>query len=299
MRVENEYKLHVPDELADTLWNWLASEFGPERCVLREQDSTFRSALALDRMVDQYFDDAKLHLLHSGNGVRLRSRQVLRDTLDRKHGRRLMQVKINHVDDNALNRGEFKFKLDTLLTDTAAGPLELHPFHGLVQPSHRDSLQSILLRYGINGDSLRATALIDQLRRRIYVTRDTVPFATLSLDEVTGIMDGRTCHYHELELELNENGYTSSDSIERADMERVNEFIKAHIIKHWPAVLQDQRSKYTKVFAGTRLLDCGTAGAQKALVWRILVASAIGLCLLVLIIRKRTVPGSGSPNVRE
>lgn len=299
MRVENEYKLHVPDTLADRLWNWLASEFGPDQCVLRMEDSTFRCQPALDRMVDQYFDDAHLNLLHSGNGVRLRSRQVLSDTLDRKHGRRLMQVKINHVDNNALNRGEFKFKLDSLLNDTSNSPLERHPFYGLVLPSHRDSLRGILLRHSIAGDSLRPTALIDQLRRRIYISRDTVPFATLSMDEVTGIMNERICSFHELELELNEKGYTGSDSIERTAMERVNEFIKAHIIKHWPAVFQDQRSKYTKVFAGTHPLACGTADAQRAhqtrMRWWMLMGIALAAVTIGLLARRRRMSGQRDP----
>lgn len=250
MRVENEYKLHVPDAIADTLWRWLVHEFGPEHCVLRERDSSFTSKLATDRMVDQYFDDEQLRLREDGNSVRLRSRQVLSDTLDRKHGRRLMQVKINRVDDNALNRGEYKFKPDTLLTDSATGPIERHPFLGLVLPSHRDSLRSVLSRYGITGDSLRPTALIDQLRRRIYISRDTIPFATLSLDAVRGTMSGRSCTFTELELELNENGYTSSDSTERLTMERVNEFIKEHVVGRWPEVRQDQRPKYGKVSDG-------------------------------------------------
>lgn len=296
MRVENEYKLQVPDELADSLWKWLAVEFGPERCVLRQEDPTFRAALALDRMVDQYFDDARLHLLHSGNGVRLRSRQVLSDTLDRKHGRRLMQVKINRVDDNALNRGEFKFKPDTLISDTASDPMERHPFYGLVLPSHRDSLRNILERHRIVGDSLRPTALIDQLRRRIYISRDTVPFATLSLDDVTGIMDGGTCHYHELELELNENGYTGSDSIERAVMEHVNGFVKAHIVKHWPAVHQDQRSKYAKVFACTHPFVCGIPDAQRAWKSRKMLWMLAGIVVLAvatgLLARRRWLTGN-------
>lgn len=286
MRVENEYKLHVPDTLADPLWIWLVAEFGPEHCVLRERDSSFASKVATDRIVDQYFDDEKLRLLEVGNSVRLRSRQVLTDTLDRKHGRRLMQVKINRVDDNVLNRGEYKFKPDTLTADSAGGPLERHPFFGLVLPSHRDSLRSILSRYGMMADSLRPTALIDQMRRRIYINRDIMPFATLSLDVVTGTMSGRWCTFTELELELNENGYTGSDSTERAAMERVNEFIKDHVVGRWPQVKQDQRPKYTKVHAGVMkeeiaLVNSRLPRAEVRLPWLKIIGYGLLLAALV------------------
>lgn len=297
MRVENEYKLHVPDAIADTLWRWLSWEFGPEHCVLRERDSSFTSKVATDRMVDQYFDDEKLRLLETGNSVRLRSRQVLTDTLDRKHGRRLMQVKINHVDDNALNRGEYKFKPDTLTQDGANGALEAHRFFGSVLPSHRDSLRSILLRYGIVGDSLRPTALIDQLRRRIYISRDTVPFATLSLDAVTGTMGGRSCKFTELELELNENGYTNSDSAERMAMERVNAFIKDHVVGRWPEVRQDQRPKYGKVWDGIMAkeiekLNAGLPRKEFRFPWfKVISLTALLIGLIALAVRRNRRPG--------
>ncbi|MEO8067170.1 MAG: hypothetical protein ABI599_05710 [Flavobacteriales bacterium] len=254
MRVENEYKLNVPDTMADAVWQWMVVEFGPGGPALRSMDSTFSSKIATDRMVDQYFDNDRWQLLHSGNGVRLRSRQVLSDSTDRKNGRKLMQVKINNVDSNQLNRGEYKFKVDTLLTDTAStDPRERHPFLGLVAPLHRDSLLATLLRYGIAGDSLHATLLLDQLRRRIYLLRDTIPFATLSLDEVSAHFGDKSHYGHELELELNEIRYTAADSGAREAMELANGDIMERVLRRWPMLRQDQTPKYKKAWVAMGL----------------------------------------------
>lgn len=294
MRVENEYKLYVPDTLADAVWEWLVSEFGPGGSAMRSIDSGFTSKLATDRMVDQYFDNDRWQVLHNGNGVRLRSRQVLSDTTDRKHGRRLMQVKINRVDDNALNRGEYKFKTDTLTTDTASiDPRERHPFLGLVAPFHRDSILQVLRLYGVDGDSLHPTLLLDQVRRRIYIARDSVSFATLSLDEVTARFGDKHHSSHELELELNEIGYTEGDSTGRAEMERISALIKERVVGQWPILKQDQRPKYLKAWEAMQPRWVGgTPEAQRAYkrrigLWSIGGGGAVVVLIAVLAIRRR------------
>ena len=271
MRVENEYKLYVPDTLADAVWVWLVSEFGPDGSAMRSIDSGFTSKVATDRMVDQYFDNDRWQLLNSGNGVRLRSRQVLSDTTDRKHGRKLMQIKINHVDDNALNRGEYKFKTDTLTTDTASTDLrERHLFLGLVAPFHRDSILRVLSLYGVDGDSLHPTLLLDQMRRRIYLYRDTIAFATLSLDEINARFSDKQHYSHELELELNEIDYTNGDSTSRAEMERISALIKERVVERWPMLKQDQRPKYLKAWEAMMFpWDCATQEFQESLKKRI------------------------------
>lgn len=246
MRVENEYKLVVPDEVADPLWTWLEREFGPEHIFLRAYDSSFTSRTATDHMVDQYYDDDRRQLLNAGNGVRHRSRTVLTDPGDRKNGRQLMQVKINHVDNNALNRGEFKYRIDTVRTDSGAA--ERHPFLGMVAPMHRAAITATLKGYGIAADSLYPTILLDQIRRRIYVSRKGEPFATLTLDAVTARYEGKEHHSTELELELNEIGYTEGDSASRAEMERLNGMVKQRVMEHWPMLRQDQTPKYKKAY---------------------------------------------------
>ncbi len=286
MRVENEYKLYVPDTLADAVWEWLVSEFGPQGSAMRSIDSGFASKVATDRMVDQYFDNDRWQLLHSGNGVRLRSRQVLSDTTDRKHGRRLMQIKINRVDDNALNRGEYKFKTDTLISDSASiDPRERHPFLGLVAPFHRDSILRVLRLYGVDGDSLHPTLLLDQMRRRIYLYRDTIAFATLSLDEITARFGDKQHYSHELELELNEIGYTNDDPTGRAEMEHISALIKERVVRQWPRLKQDQRPKYLKAWEAMMLpWDCATQEVQQARKQRIRGWSIGGGAVTVLII---------------
>lgn len=256
---------------------------------MRSIDSGFTCKLATDRMVDQYFDNDRWQMLHSGNGVRLRSRQVLSDTTDRKHGRRLMHVKINHVDDNALNRGEYKFKTDTLTTDTAsADPRERHPFLGLVAPFHRDSILRILRVYGVDGDSLHPTLLLNQMRRRIYLYRDTIAFATLSLDEITARFGDKQHYSHELELELNEIGYTKGDSTGRAEMERISALIKERVVERWPMLKQDQRPKYLKAWEAMFPRPfCGTPQAERRMRWQLFGGGALTVLIIALAARRR------------
>lgn len=288
MRVENEYKLNVPDTVADALWQWMVDEFGPDGPALRSLDSAFSSKVATDRMVDQYFDNDRWQLLHSGNGVRLRSRQVLTDPTDRKNGRKLMQVKINNVDGNLLNRGEYKFKVDTLLSDTTSpDPRERHPFLGLVAPLHRDSLLATLLRYGIAGDSLHPTLLLDQLRRRIYVLRDTIPFATLSLDEVKAQFADKSYYGHELELELNEIRYTAADPAARATLEQVNGDIMERVLHRWPTLEQDQTPKYKKAWIAMGLAPIAALPEKsRRPIWTVFGGAAVVL-IAVLAARRR------------
>ncbi|MFZ1687652.1 MAG: hypothetical protein WAU70_09535 [Flavobacteriales bacterium] len=295
MRVENEYKLNVPDSLADAVWQWMVSEFGPDGPALRSLDSTFSSKVATDRMVDQYFDNDRWQLLHSGNGVRLRSRQVLSDPADRKNGRKLMQVKINNVDGNVLNRGEYKFKIDTLLTDTdSVDPRERHPFLGLVAPLHRDSLLATLHRYGVEGDSLHPTLLLDQLRRRVYVLRDAVPFATLSLDDVNARFGVKSYNSHELELELNEIRYTAADTNARAAMEQVNGDIMERVVRRWPTLKQDQTPKYKKAWIAMGLAPVAEVPERsRRPIWIVFGGAAVVLIAAIAAARrKRKAEGS-------
>lgn len=287
LRVENEYKIDVPAGTADTLWAFLRRTFGNEHLFLRSFDSTFRSTTATDRSVDRYFDDARMQLLLAGNGVRFRSRQVLSDTTDPKNGRRLIQVKINHVDAKALDRGEFKYAVALARPDPRnTDPLDRHPFLGLVAPEQRAAITARLKGYGIAADSLRPTILIEQWRRRIYVERGGAPFATLTVDSVQARFGRHATGFVELELELNEKRYTGSDTSERAYMERLNTLVKDTILRAFPALHQDQTPKYRKAY--DRLgLNGFTRPRRVRDAWPLVGGGVLTILLLVLAARRR------------
>lgn len=287
LRVENEYKIDVPAGTADTLWAFLQRTFGNEHLFLRAFDTTFRSTTAMDRSLDQYFDDARMQLLRAGNGIRFRSRQVLSDTTDPKNGRRLVQVKINHMGANALDRGEFKYAVALAQPGIPnSGPLDRHPFLGLVAPEQRAAITTRLKGYGIAADSLLPTILIEQWRRRIYVERGGTPFATLTVDSVHAHFGRHATGFVELELELNEKRYTGSDSAQRLDMERLNALVKDTIMRAFPALHQDQTPKYRKAY--DRLgLNGFTRPRRMRDAWPLVGGGALTILLLVLAARRR------------
>ena len=287
MRVENEYKLNVPVGVAGDLWIFLQGAFGNDRLFLKKEDSTFRSTTATDHFTDQYFDNKRKQLLDAGNGIRYRSRLVLSDSTDRKNGRRLVQVKINHVNNKMLDRAEFKYRVDTARTDPASkDPLDLHPFLGLVAPEHRQPLILRLKEYGIAADSLFPTILIEQLRKRVYVFRGEQPFATLTIDSVTAKYQGEQRSFIELELELNEMNYTRSDSSGRADMERLNAMVKDTVMKAFPMLRQDQTPKYRKAYVALGIDGFAPTTEERTRLWPF-AGGAIVIIIVALAARKR------------
>lgn len=244
LRIENEIKLTVPTELSDSVWEYLTLKYDNANLYLKEIDSSFNCKMAVDSITDQYFDDGNLRLLNMNSGVRHRSRFVLTDKTNRKHGRELMQVKINNVGSSELNRGEYKYKIKHY--DNKEESIDYHPFLGIVHKNHRADITERLKEYEINAADLFPTIKITQIRKRIYVYKGAAPFATLTLDYVTASYDQEEKSFIELELELNEKGYTESNPLLRKEMEQVNETMKSDILKQFPSINQDQTPKYNK-----------------------------------------------------
>ena len=72
LRIENEIKLTVPNELADSVWEYLKIQYDNENLYLKEIDGSFNCEMAVDSMIDQYFDNRDLRLLNINGGVRHR-----------------------------------------------------------------------------------------------------------------------------------------------------------------------------------------------------------------------------------
>lgn len=253
MRIENEIKLAVPDEIVDSVWKYLTTRYDNNKLFLKEFDPGFSTKVAEDFFTDQYYDNEEMELLERQFGVRHRSRWVLTDSTDRKHGRQLLQVKVNDIDDNMLNRAEYKYPIKYYGTPKAE--IDAHPLFRKIQKDQRKALADRLNELGIDGFSLFPTILIKQLRQRVYVSLNGQPFATMTLDGVTASFGGKSAHYTELELELNEINYTLGDSTARAKMEEINESIKGDLLATFPSIKQDQTPKYNKGFDALGLKD--------------------------------------------
>ena len=244
LRIENEIKLTIPDELSDSVWNYLKWKYSNDNLTLKSIDSSFNSQMAEDLFIDQYFDNKNFQLFNLKCGVRHRFRSVLTDSTSRKDGKELMQIKINNIGENILSRGEYKYKIKHY--DKKKKKLDSHPFLGLVKRKQRDDITERLKEYNINANDLYPTIRIEQHRKRIYLLRDTIPFSTITFDMVSAFYEQKTTKFIELELELNEIGYTESDSLSRQKMEQINEIIKSDILNRFPSIKQDQTPKYNK-----------------------------------------------------
>lgn len=246
LRIENEIKLVVPRSSADSVWQYLQSRYSPPSSFLAGIDSSLHAVFAEDIFRDQYFDNAEFQLVTMESGVRHRSRVVLTDATSRKNGRELMQIKINHIDGNDLNRGEFKYPIRHYKPGGKEAEDDYHPFLGVVKRKSRPAIIERLKTYGIDALTLEPTILITQYRKRLYVYHDTSAFATITLDIDTAFYMGDTTLFTELEMELNEIAYTNNDSTQRGKMEGINSLFQKDLLDHFPAIHQDQTPKYNK-----------------------------------------------------
>jgi hypothetical protein len=248
MRIENEIKLVVPLEQTADVWKYLQTRYDNSNLYLRSMDSAFNSKFAEDIFRDQYFDNDTFQLAAMQCGVRHRTRFVLTGAGSNKNGKELMQVKINNIDGNDLNRGEFKYPIRKQAQDKNKKEGDDHVFLGRVKRKNRPDIVAKLKEYGINADELHPTILIVQNRKRVYIARDTTAFATLTLDTDSAFYKGDTVRFTEIEMELNEIAYTLADSATRVEMERINDLMKKDLLEHFPAIHQDQTPKYNKAF---------------------------------------------------
>lgn len=239
LRIEQEDKLLVPLERAEEVWRFLHAWLVEDPEGLASLDPELRASASEELFTDTYFDSPDLALLATRDGVRFRHRLNRTDPTDPKHGRSLIQIKLDGISDDALERGEYKFE--------PAVPIDLSlPLLDIVRPSEREGLRTRLAGLGVDPRSMRPILTIRDLRRRIYLTRGPVPFLSVSHDHVTVKKLWATVEFVEIEPELNEVTYTEADSATRAYMAGVGERISEAILARFPDVRRDLTPKYGK-----------------------------------------------------
>lgn len=260
LRIENEITLAVPITLEDSVWQYMNFKYLGKDLFLHSIDPSFKCKTEEDLFVDQYFDNTSLQLMKSKNSVRHRTRIVLTDTQNKKNGRELIQIKIDDVGNNQLNRGEYKYPVKHY--KKIKKPFDDHPFLKLAKRKKRNDLISRLKEFNIDATGLFPTLQLEQKRRRIYVFKDTTAYATLTLDHVLAIFKGRKASFVQLELELNEIGYTESDSLTRIEMEKTTQLMKEDMLHRFPDIHQDQTPKYYKSAMLLGLNEKGSTSTQ-------------------------------------
>ena len=250
LRIENEMKFAVPEKISNSLWEFLTQKYSNSGLFLKEYDSTFVIKTDEDLFIDQYFDNENWQLIEEKNGIRHRTRYVLTNSQSKKNGRQIIQIKINSIDSNKLDRAEFKYpakkdkkhKLDSIIKIKPVCVIDY------IKKKHKTKFTERLKEYNIDVSKIFSTIKLEQKRKRIYLYQDTLPFSTITLDYVTCSYKDKKADFIELELELNEIAYTESDPQKKAFMEKINEIVKSDITSKFPEIIQDQTPKYNKAF---------------------------------------------------
>ncbi len=247
MRIENEDKLVVPREKTKEVWNYMVKKLVNDKSYLKSLDSGFESYCYDELFIDIYFDSPALQMLKKKSGIRYRTRWNLDNPDHKKSGRRLLQVKINDIDGNELNRGELKFKIDP--SDNPNTRDELHPVIGLIDKPLRGDFNQRMTEIGVDPYSLKEILKLKQLRHSLYITLNGKAFMSIRLDEVSSKKFWFIKWEHvELEPELNEVPYTEAAPEERERMEEISKKIVADILKEFPEIKRDLTPKYNKAF---------------------------------------------------
>ena len=234
-RVESEYKLGIPNEEAEVLWEYLQSE--PFLSKLKT-DFDLKTQTSVEDFVDIYFDDDERSLYNQKVGLRYRSRYI-NDTLIKQ----LVQLKTPLLADGvARTETKYEVKKSKDKNDIYAR----HELLKYIKKKDRSNLNYQMAKFGTESLKMRKEVTLRQTRSRIYIADSIASLATITLDEVSNLVFPFQ-KYTEMELELNEVRYTMSDLQEKEKMERFNEKLRNGLLLRFPSLYQDQTPKYNKM----------------------------------------------------
>lgn len=246
LRIEQEDKLLIPLDKAEEVWNFLHDRYVLDSEALKQLDPLLSSYYHEEEFTDTYFDTPDLRLLSMQSGVRHRRRINLTDPDDRKSGRELMQIKLNDISQNILERGEIKFKIKHLITKNSFE--DNHPMLGIVKSSQREDFKQRLKSIGLEPLSMQPILTVHDLRKRIYITRDSKPFMSISFDSASASIWWAKTKFVEIEPELNEIVFTEADQETKKYMEAILHKITAEIKQQFPYIETNLTPKYNKSF---------------------------------------------------
>jgi hypothetical protein len=246
MRIENEDKLVVPTDKVEEVWQYMVDRFVNDKSFLKSMNLDFDSYWYDELFTDRYFDTPDLVMHAHESGIRHRKRVNITDPNNRKHGRELVQIKLNDIDSNVMNRGEVKFDVEHLTNIKEAD--DAHPLLGIIKRSEREEFKKAMAQLGIDPYSLKEILVNQQRRRSLYITRDGGQFISIRLDQCSSDLALAQWRHVELEPELNEIPYTEGDAAQRAYMEDVNAKIIEDLQRRFPEIKRDLTPKYNKAF---------------------------------------------------
>jgi hypothetical protein len=248
LRIEQEDKISVPPDKAAEVWEYMEATYIRDQSALKRWGSGFSSYASIEDFVDVYYDTPSLQILARRGGVRHRSRANITNPLDRKNNRQLMQVKINDISTNTLNRGELKYPIRQSVVDGTA-PDGL-PMLQMVKRSQRGLLRAQIVSQGLDPDTIHPILAVYDRRKRLYIQCDGKPFVSVSLDHAFSRRFWAKASFCEIEPEINEIPYTEGDAATRAFLEKVNTEIIEDLRRRFPYLERNLTPKYCKAFYG-------------------------------------------------
>ena len=240
IRLENEFKLDVPAKIVEDVRDYLYETYITEQAKILGQG--FTTNYSQEYFIDRYFDSSKFDFLKMNDGLRHRVRFL---DLNSEPEKQLVQFKLSNND--SLTRQEIKFDVNKQFIYGNA--LNIHPFWSLIKTNDIQAVTDELTKLSISPLDLEDVLVIKQNRSRFYLQQPSQGFvATITLDETSSSKFWIKEKFYEIELELSEIAYTASTFEHRAEMQKKTEKIKEDLIEKFPAITQDQKPKYTKMF---------------------------------------------------
>lgn len=234
LRIENEYKLSFPCDKKEVLWSYLQKKY--------QQTPDLAVQFSVEDFKDVYFDTTNLELLHMNGAVRRRYRLFPNNPNHPKHLRSLIQIKLKRPGEAQTNRSEIKFAVKKKYKNYSD---DLPP-HFLVR--NESAFLDEIKKLSLSSTQLSQAFVIHQVRSRVYISKSTIPYATITVDEVTSSKWLSSVKFCETEIELNEKGFTAANENERNEMQRVNDIFKKDLEEKFDFLVIDQTPKYNKTY---------------------------------------------------
>jgi hypothetical protein len=248
-RVDSQITLAIPAAEADAVYRYLADKYVDQPRVLQDRfpDLQLSGQQMSDTSLftDEYFDTPSLELYRDKNSCRHRTRVNTTDPDDRKSGRELVQMKVTPPGQFTL-RNELKFEVKERVKK-AKSIDDVHPLIRLIANNQRDDFKKVYADAGVNPYSLRHIFTIEQTRRRGYVDLDGANIFSFSVDQGSASLLLVGGSFASVDLGLVEIAYTEANEQERKLMWAVRDAIIDDLEAHFPALRQNDESKYSIV----------------------------------------------------
>ncbi len=237
-RVELEYKLFLPVEIEEKVYQWLGHEFA--RGNNFGVGGKISHSKSDERFRDVYYDTPSLDFHKSNSSIRFRRRVNLTNANDKKNGRMLVQMKLSSSGNASRIKGEVKFraknKAHYVPDGTLTGKLKKYEL-----PRYVETVKAL----GFDPYGFKRIVTLEQLRRRYYLYQDGQIFMTVTFDRGEAREMFGDYAFCEIEIEINENLYTLSDESRRKELASYATLVSQALLRQFHTIHENKLSKYS------------------------------------------------------